>query len=123
MYVHVHYATGSPFLRGITEYIYRWCDYGYCKSSVGNALFRYTQKQKGMDLEMNQNLPSIVPEKKGWLVCATPGAGKRRQIQKSQSSLVIWLVLAGDGEDRVLEDVELRAWGTVRGKPREREGH
>ena len=39
-------------------------------------------------------------------------------MQKSQSPLVIWLVLAGDGEDRVLQDVELRAWGTVRGKPR-----
>ena len=40
------------------------------------------------------------------------------RMQKSQSPLVIWLVLAGDGEDRVLLDVELRAWGTVRGKPR-----
>ena len=60
----------------------------------------------------------------GFLVCATPGAGKRRQnAEESESPLVIWLVLAGDGEDWVLQDVELGAWGTVRGKPRGREGH
>ena len=48
-------------------------------------MFRYTQKQKGMGLEMNQNLPSIVPEKKaGFLYALRQEQASGGRMQKSQ---------------------------------------